>query len=411
MKVPGGFEALRQCVRIRDYRLYMFGNIGHGLAVWNLRMCIGWLAWELTESTAWLGGIAMAEMMPTLILTLIAGTIVDRVDYFKMMRIAQGFSAMLAATMSVLTLAGWMDIWLLFSLTTFRGCLMAFNRPSRMALIHPLVGPDLIAPALAIGSIIFNGARFIGPALGGFIIVGAGIGWGFAASAALLLVYSFVLAAMKLSIKPQRREGRSMLAETTEGLAYVITHGGIRLQLALMAVVGVVAKPVTDLLPGFAGQVFSMGADGLAMLMSFHGIGATCGAIWLAARRSGIEGMTRMTIYSILFLAFVLTLFATTKIFWLAVLFSACLGFGFILLNVSNQTLIQSAVDPHLRGRVMSVYGLIMQGVPAFGALLLGGAAEHIGLRIPVFIGGTICLGVWFIAWRQRAVLEASLET
>jgi len=411
MKIPGGFHALRQCLQIRDYRLYIVGNIGHGLGVWNLRMCIGWLAWEMTQSTAWLGGMAMAEMMPTLVLTLFAGTIVDRVDYFKMMRITQGLAMMLAATMAVLTLAGLMNIWLLFSLTTLRGCLMAFNRPSRAALIHPLVGPELIPPALAFGSIIFQGARFVGPALGGFIIVGAGIGWGFAATAGLLFVYSLALAAMKISIEPQKREKRSMLAETIEGLTYVMAHGGIRLQLALLAVVGIVAKPVTDLLPGFAGQVFSMGADGLAMLLSFHGIGATCGAIWLASRPSGIKGMTSMTIFSVLFLACVLMLFATTHIFWLAILFSALLGFGFILLNVSNQTLIQSAVDPDLRGRVMSVYGLIMQGVPAFGALLLGGVAEHMGLRIPVFIGGSICLGVSFMAWRKRAAMKGSLES
>ncbi len=411
MKIPGGLEALRQCMRIRDYRLYVVGNIGHGLGIWNLRLCIGWYAWELTESTAWLGGMAMAEMMPTLILTLLAGTIVDRIDYFKMMRMTQGLSMLLAATMSILTLAGLMNIWLLFSLTTFRGCLMSFNRPSRMALIHPLVGRDLIAPALAIGSIIFNGARFVGPALGGLIIVGAGIGWGFAASAAALAVYSLALAAMNVSIEPRKREGRSMLAETAEGLTYVMNHTGIRLQLAILAVVGIVAKPVTDMLPGFAGQVFSMGADGLALLLSFHGIGATCGAVWLAARPSGIGGMTRVTIFAVLLLAGALMLFATTQIFFLAILFSGLLGFGFILLNVSNQTLIQSAVDPALRGRVMSVYGLILQGIPAFGALLLGAVAEHIGLRIPVFIAGTICLGVWFMAWRRRAALEVSLET
>lgn len=411
MKITGGFDSLRQCMRIKDYRRYVVGNIGHGLGVWNLRLCIGWLAWDLTNSTAWLGGMAMAEMMPTLMFTLFAGTIVDRIDYFRMMRITQGLAMLLAATMSVLTLAGVMNIWLLLSLTTFRGCLMAFNRPSRMALIHPLVGADLIAPALAIVSIIFNGSRFIGPALGGFMIVSAGIGWGFAASAVLLLVYSLALATMKLSIKPQRREGRSMLAETAEGLAYVVSHGGIRLQLAILAVVGIAAKPVTDLMPGFAGQVFGVGADGLAMLLSAHGVGAMSGAIWLAARPSGIEGMTRMTIFCVLFLAIVLTLFATAQIFWMAVMFAALLGFGFILLNVSNQTLIQSAVDPGLRGRVMSVYGLIMQGVPAFGALLLGGVAEHIGLRIPMLIGGGMCFAVWVVAWRRRGELEASLET
>jgi MFS family permease len=410
MKIPGGFGALRRCFQLREYRLYAIGNIAHGMGVWILRMSMGWLAWELTKSTAWLGGIAMAEMAPTLILGLIAGTIVDRVDYFKMMRITQALGMVFAATLSVLTLAELMHIWLLFFLTIFRGCLMAFNRPSRMTLVHNLVGRDLLASAIAIGSIIHNGTRFIGPALGGLIIVTAGIGWAFAASAGLFLIYALLLAVMRVSIELQKREGRSMLAETMEGLTYIMGHGGIRLQLMLLVVVGMLAKPVTDLLPGFAGEVFSWGAEGLAMLLSVHGIGATLGAVWLAARGSGLKGMTQISIFSVLFLSLVLVGFVATDIFWLGLLFAGLLGFGFIVLNVSNQTLIQSAVDPRLRGRVISVYGLVLQGVPALGALLIGGIADHIGLRIPIFIGGVICLGAWFLAWQRRATLERSLE-
>jgi MFS family permease len=402
--------ALRRCLQIRDYRLFVVGNIAHGMGVWVLRMSLGWLAWELTESTAWLGGIAMAEMAPTLILSLLAGTVVDRVNYFKMMRITQLLSMLFAATVAVLTLADWMTIWLLFSLTIFRGCLMAFNRPSRMALVHHLVGRDLLAPAIAIGSIIHNSARFIGPALGGLIVVAAGVGWGFAATAGLLFINTVVLAVMGVSIEPQKREARSMLAETKDGLSYIMGHGGIRLQLTLLIVVGMVAKPVTDLLPGFAGQVFGLGAEGLALLLSSHGIGATLAAIWLASRASGLEGMTRISILSVLFLSLVLMAFVATNVFWLALLFSGLLGFGFIVLNVSNQTLIQSAVDPGLRGRVIAVYGLVAQGVPALGALLMGGIAEHTGLRTPIFIGGVICMAAWFLAWQRRAMLQRSLE-
>ncbi|MDX1484178.1 MAG: MFS transporter [Alphaproteobacteria bacterium] len=411
MKIPGGFDSLRRCLRIRDFRLYIIGNIAHGIGVWVLRMSMGWLAWELTESTAWLGGIALAETAPTLILALIAGTIVDRVDYFKMLRIAQALSMLFAATLAVLTLAGLMNIWLLFSLTLFRGCLMAFNRPSRMALIYPLVGRDLVGPALAIGSIIFNGARFLGPALGGLIVVAAGVGWAFAATAGLLCIYTLVLAMMRITIEPQKREERSMLKETIEGVTYIMAHPGIRLQLALLVVVGMLARPVVDLLPGFAGQVFAKGADGLAMLLSLHGMGAMLGAVWLAARPSGIEGMTRLSILSMFFLGAVLMAFVATDIFAVALVFSAALGTSFIILNVSNQTLIQSAVDPGLRGRVISVYGMILQGVPALGALTLGAIAEHIGLRLPVFVGGVICIAVWGLAWRNRAALKRSLET
>jgi MFS family permease len=411
MNIPGGFDSLRACFAIRNFRFYFIGNIAHGLGVWVLRVTMGWLAWDLTQSTAWLGGIVLAEMAPTILLALIAGTVVDRVDYFKLLRACQAFSVFFAATLAVLTLTGVINIWLMFFLTLFRGVMLAFNRPSRMSLVYPLVGPDLMPSALAVSSIIFNGARFVGPAIGGFIIVGAGIGWAFVAASGLLCIYTIVLSLMRITIAPKKRESPSMLSETREGLAYILGHGGIRIQLTLLIVVGLFAKPVTDLLPGFAGQVFSSGADGLAMLLSAHGMGATVGAMWMAARPSGITGMTRITIASLLFMAGVLMLFVATDIFWLGILFSGLLGLGFITLSVANQTLIQAAVDPALRGRVISVYGLILQGIPALGALMLGGIAEHIGLRVPVFVGGLICLGAWFIAWRRRVSLTESLET
>jgi predicted MFS family arabinose efflux permease len=411
MKIPGGFESLRLCFQKRDYRLYVIGSVSHGLGVWTLRVGMGWLAWEMTESTAWLGGIAMAETAPTLALALIAGTVVDRIDYFKLMRITQGMSLLFAATLAALTLAGLMHIWLLFFMTIFRGCLLAFNRPSRMALIYPLVGRDLLAPALAVSSIIFNGARFIGPAIGGSIIVIWGIGWAFVAAAAFFSVYTLMLAAMRVSTEPEKREQGSMVTEMVEGLTYIMGHGGIRLQLTILTVVGMVAKPVIDLLPGFAGQVFELGAEGLAMLLSLHGMGATVGAIWLASRASGLEGMTMISIFALLFMSLVLMAFVATDVFWVALVFAGLMGFAFIVLNVANQTLIQSAVDPSLRGRVISVYGLILQGMPALGALLIGTIAEHIGLRLPVFVGGVICLGAWFCAWRRRGALKLSLET
>ena len=101
----------------------------------------------------------------------------------------------------------------------------------------------------------------------------------------------------------------------------------------------------------------------------------------------------------------------STDVFWLALLFSGLMGFVFIVLNVSNQTLIQSAVDPAFRGRVISIYGMVLQGMPALGALAMGTIAEHIGLRIPVFMGGVICMAAWYWAWRRRAALKSSLET
>lgn len=410
MKIPGGFHALRDCLRIRDFRLYVMGNVAHGLGIWLLRMTIGWLAWELEKSTAWLGAVAMAETAPSLILGLFAGTIVDRFNFVRLMQITQGLSAALAACFAILTLSGIIDIWLLFFLTVFRGCLMAFNRPSRMVLLHHLVGRDLLAPALAIGSITHNGTRFIGPALGGIIIAGAGIGWGFVAASALIGSYALILLLLPIDIEAPKREHRSVLADTLDGLAYVAGHSGIRMQLALLVVMGLVARPVVDLLPGYAGLVFARGADGLAMLLAAHGIGATLGGVWIAARAAGLEGMTRLSLLSIPFIAAMLVLFVATGIFWVGLIGSALLGFGLLILTVTSQTLIQSAVEPAFRGRVVSVHGLVMMGIPALGAMALGGLGEYFGLRLPVLVGAAIFIALWTLAWHRRAALKRSLE-
>jgi MFS family permease len=194
-----------------------------------------------------------------------------------------------------------------------------------------------------------------------------------------------------------------MLTETWEGLQYIAQHPGIRPQLILLVVTSIFAKPLTDLLPGFAAQVFDNGPHGLAMLLSFHGIGAMLGSLWLASR-GGLKGLTAITLSTIILMSVGLLGFVATDIFWVACGLSGLLGFA-------NQTLIQSAVDPALRGRVISIYGMVAQGVPSLGAFIIGIAAEHFGLRIPVAVGALICLGVGVRGWFLRRRLADALET
>ena len=136
MKVPGGLSALQRTFAIRNYRLYIVGNMTSNVGLWVQRVAIGWLTWELTKSTAWLGGIAMAESAPTIAFGIIAGTVVDRVDYFKLLRITQACSLAYSIAMAAFTFAGLMNIWLLLALTFARGSIIAFNRPSRMTVVR-----------------------------------------------------------------------------------------------------------------------------------------------------------------------------------------------------------------------------------------------------------------------------------
>jgi MFS family permease len=417
MKMPGGFGALKTTFALPNYRLYVIGNLTSTTGLWVQRVAIGWLTWELTHSAAWLGGIVVAESIPTLLLGLFAGALVDRMDYLKLLRISQALSLSYSVMMAIASFAGVLNIWLLLGLTIFRGSVLAFSRPSRMTLVFALVGRELLASALAANSMIFNISRFIGPALGGLIISVGGDRWGvalaFTTSSSMLFIMTLVLQIMRFPSTPARESARrrSMLAETFEGVRYVLTQQTIRVQLCLLIGTSLFAKPVIDLFPGFAGKVFGQGAHGLGLLLSVHGLGAMAGGLWLASRTGGIRGLTHITIVNILFMACTLFLFTATTLFWLALLMSALAGAAFIIMSVGNQTLIQAAVDPELRGRVVSVYGMIAQDLPGLGTMVMGGFAEHFGLRIPVAVGAGLCLVLWFWAQRQRGWLVPAVES
>lgn len=412
MKIPGGFGALRRTFAIRDYRLFVIGNLTSNIGLWTQRVALLWLTWELTRSAAWLGAIAIIESAPMFFFALIAGTVVDRVDYFKLLRITQSMSLVYAVAMAVLTLGGWMNIWLLVAIVIVRGTVTAFNRPSRMTVIFSLVGRDMLPSAVALNSIIFNVSRFIGPAVGGSVIVLAGIGWTFAAAAGLFFVFTLMLHLISTRVAPPpAREKRSIAAETMEGLKYMLVHPGIRIQMLLLVMIGFLAKPLSDLLPGFVSDVFGRGPEGLAIFTSSYGAGAMIGAFYMASRDKGVSGLTVISICGVLLIGLGTLLFVATPIFLVGCVAIFIIGLAAIMQNVANQTLIQSASDPVMRGRVISNHGLVQHCAPSIGALIMGTIAEHAGLRLPLAVGAAVCVLFWIWAWQQRRALMRALET
>ena len=411
MTLPAGLVTLKRLLVNRNYGLYVIGHWTGNIGLWVQRLAIGWLAWQLTESFGWLGVIAFADQVPSILFGVIAGAVVDRVDYMKVLRLTQALTGLHCAVLAVLTLGGSMDIWLLLVMTLLRGGLTAFNRPSRMTVVYVLVGRDLLPAALAFNSMIFNSSRFFGPALGGAIMATYGVGWTFALSAAMILIFSMVLLLIRIGPLPAREVATdSLLGEAVAGIRYAVSHAGIGLMLAIVVFVSLFARPVTDLLPGFVANVFGQGPDGLALLLISQSVGAMAGGLWLTSRASGIKGLTTITMITILCMAAVLLLFSQTTTFWIGCVLVGLMGLCFNVQAISNQTLIQYAVDPAMRGRVVGLYGLIARGVPALGALLMGVVADHLGLAVPLGLGAGLCLVLWLWVWRQRQAMMAALE-
>jgi MFS family permease len=401
---------IARALRHRQYRRFAGGDFVSLIGNWVQRVAVGWLTWQLTESGTWLGIMAFAELAPSVLFSPLGGAHADRFDRLRIVLATEVMMAVQAAALAVLTFTGWVDIWSLLILTMARGCLNSWSHPARQSLVPSLVPHAEIAPATAMNSVLFNMARFVGPAIAGIIIVEWGIGHAFVINTAGLLLFTCVLIYLKLPYPEKAAHHRqSLLVQLVEGYRYVLHHPGIGPVMLLLLVTSVCARPVGDLLPGFAGAVFDTGAKGLAWMTSSMGLGAVvAGAI--IAQRGHVRGLTRFAVLSTMVMGLALIAFAFAPEFWMALIAIAITSFAISTTGIGCQSLVQSGVDGNLRGRVISVYGMIFRAGPATGALVMGTSSENFGWEWPVAGGGALCLATWIWARRKSAAIRQSLE-
>lgn len=404
------FGSIAAALRQRNFAYYMWGGAPSLVGYWVHRMAVLWLTWELTHSGTWLGLISVADLAPTVFVTPFAGAIADRVDRRKMAIITQILAMIQAILLAILYMTGQLDIWSLWIFTLCLGVVYAFFTAARLSLVPNLLPPENVPSAIAFDSAVFNIARFLGPLIAGLIIERWGVGPAFLLNAATFVVYLVAL----YQIRPLRsevsdRSAGSLLSDTREGILYAVNHPGIRPILFLLIAMAVSVKAVLDLLPGFADAVFHRGPGGLAELAAAAGLGAFIGAIYLAQRGSS-KGLTLLTMSSLLIGGGGVLLLCSTDSYWVALIAMFFAGLSVTLSGTGAQVLMQGVVDGAMRGRVMSLYGVIYRGGPAAGALVMGSASDVIGLQAAVAGGGVLVLlvSLWII--RGHRVTAQALE-
>ncbi len=410
MSFIGNLEPAKRALANRNFRLYVIGTVASDLGLWIFRIGLSWLAWELTHSTTWLGIVVVANFIPQIIISPFSGAITDRSNYLRMFMIAECISASIPISIGVLNASGLMSIWLLIGLIFLRGSAYSFARPARLALVYNLVGRDDISAASSINAIIFNASRFVGPAVGGAVIIAFGVTGTFFAT---IITLSFQMSCL-LMIRPPEQEkfegkSRGLMGDTWDGLRYTFTHPGIAPLLIILVLSSIFARPFIDLLPGFADRVFGRGADGLAILLSANGVGAMIAGFWMASRK-GIAGMTKIMISNVAIFSIALILFCMTDVIAIAAAIMVVAGFTMVAQGVSTQVLIQSGVSGEYRGRVLGVYGLVARVGPAIGAVVLGALTDYFGMRWPLAVGGGLCLLLWIWARVGRDRMTGFLE-
>ena len=395
----------------RNYGRYAVGNVVSLVGFWMQKVGVGWLTWQLTESGAWLGMMAFADMFPVVVFAPIAGTIADRWDVMRVIKLAQWLSMIQALVLCVLTATGLITIEVLLGLTAVMGFFSAFHQPARLAIIPALVEREHLSAAVAIGAISFNSAQFLGPALAGVTIVASGVAGTFAANAVTYAVFLAALARVRVreGRTPDGDPARGLFAQLADGVRYAARHPGIRSAMVMIAAIALCARPFAELFPGFADAVFAAGPPGLAILTSSLGAGAVTGALWLARRREPV-GLTRVIVGGFLIASFSLVVFLATDRLWVAAPAVAAAGFCITSVGVGTQILLQTSVDEKMRGRVMSLYVVLFRALPALGALVMGAASEAVGLRPPVAAGAALTFLVFAWAWPRRQRMAGVLE-
>jgi predicted MFS family arabinose efflux permease len=393
----------------RNYRIYVSGNAVGLIGTWLQRVSVGWLAWTLTHSGAWLGIMSMAEFFPVVFLSPLAGVLADRRNQVSVIRTTQIIGGVQASLLAILVYTGAISIESLFALTLLLGITNSFAQPSRMALISNLVDRPALPSALAINSIVFNSARFIGPAIAGLVIAHASVGAAFALNAATYVFFFATMTRLRRVAALSGGAARNVLKASAEAYSYVSRHPGIAPMLLLFTVTTIGTRGYVELFPGFADDVFERGAAGLSVLVSTVGLGAICGGAWMLLR-PGLTGLTGVVLGNTLVISLAILAFTATDQFYLALPCVFVAGSAMVITGVGAQTLIQASVEPQMRGRVMALYGMIFRAGPALGAVLMGSLSERFGLRLPLAVGAVISVAFCVLTWGRQRRMAPLLE-
>ena len=382
---------LWRSLRHRNYRLYLTGQLVSVCGTWMQQVAQSWLIYRLTGSATLLGVVGFATQIPVFALGAIGGVVSDRYSAHRVAVWTQSLALCQAIVLSVLTLSGWIQPAHIILLGFVLGLVSAFDMPARQALVHKMVAAEDLANAVALNSSMINAARIIGPGVAGLVVAKLGEGACFLINAISYLAVIVALLAMRLARENKTdikhlSLGRSLAA----GLRYTFTTAPIRDVLLLLGVVGVLGMPYITLMPVFASDVHKSGADALGLMMGAVGLGALIGALSLAWRKSVI-GLGRVIAISTLGFGLALIAFTLAKPFWLSLLILTAVGMGWMVLIAASNTALQTLAEDAMRGRVMSLFSMMLVGMAPFGSLLAGWFADRVGAPWVVAAGGAGC--------------------
>ena len=375
----------------RDFRLFWGGQLVSLIGTWMQSVGQSWLVLELTGSPFQLGLVNALQFAPILLLSPIGGALSDRLGKRDILLVTQAVMMVQALVLAVLVRHGHVQYWHVALLAAIYGLGRAVDIPARQAFISDLVGRGDLPNAVALNSVVFNGARIVGPSVAGLLIARFDVAVAFYLNALSFVAVLVALLAMRTQGAPDPAGQLGLRQGVLGALSYVGSTPSVGFILALLVVVSLLGLNFNVVVPLLARDVLNEGAQGFGYLMSALGVGAVIGAGGLALMRRDRPPLAYLAGSAAILCAGVATLGLVAH-FSLAMVVLAVLGVLQIYFTTSANTSLQLMTPQALRGRVMGLYAMAFAGVTPFGSLLVGTLAEHLGVRVACAIGG--CAGV-----------------
>ena len=358
-----------------------------------------WLVYHMTGSALLLGVVGFAGQIPTFLLSPVAGVLTDRWSRYKVLLVTQIISMIQAAVLATLCLLGTIQIWQIVVLSIILGCVNAFDVPARHSFVIDMVEKkEDLGNAIALNSLMFNGARLIGPSIAGIMLASTSEGVCFMLNAVSYIFVIISLLMMRLQLKESQVKKKRILKELSEGFRYTFGFLPIKHLIILLSVSSLMGMSYSVLMPVFAKEVLHGGSHTYGFLMGAAGFGALMGALFLASRQSVLKLGRIVPASAILFGVGLLGL-SLSRVFSVSLLLMIFIGLGMMMQTAASNTILQTITDDDKRGRVMGFYSMAIMGTAPFGSLIAGGLAKIIGTPGTIFIGGlsTIIGALFFL--------------
>lgn len=400
MKLTSRFPALAS----RDFQLFLAGQFISVIGTWMHNTAQPYLAYRLSGRPFDLGLIGFATTLPTLLLALPAGVLIEHWDKRKTVIILQAIMSVQAFGLAALTFSGHIQIWHITLLAFVFGTASAIEITARQAMLIELAGREALPSAIALQTTAFNLGRIIGPALAAPLMVKGSEGLVFLVNGAsfVFVIIGLLFARTRYQVPhvPMKVKNlvTNLVAEFREGLAYIRDNSVVRTVIVMATIFGIFGLPMLQQIPALARDVLRTAQDTEAIVATrtsqifiMQGVGALTAAFLAAYHSRNSKKGLLLTIGQSVFIAGLMVM-AFTASLPLVLFLMIFIGYGSVTQLVSMNTLIQLQVPNSLRGRVFAVYLWALQGVAPFGSLLIGGSAQTWGVPLSILIGALIML-------------------